>query len=78
LTFIPFAYIVFIMLKLNTTKIRNEMDRMGITVIDLAGKLDLTPAAIYDLLKRRPVSQADRFAELLNLDAKDLIVNDND
>jgi hypothetical protein len=64
------------MLKLNTNKIRNEMDRMGISVIDLAVKLDKTPAAIYDILKRRPVSQADRFAELLNLDAKDLVVNE--
>jgi len=64
------------MLKLNTTKIRNEMERMGISVIDIANRLNKTPAAIYDILKRRPVSQADRFARLLNLDAKDLVINE--
>jgi transcriptional regulator with XRE-family HTH domain len=65
-----------IMLKLNTNKIRNEMERKGISVADIAGRLDKTPAAIYDILKRRPVSQADRFAEILELDARDLVVNE--
>jgi transcriptional regulator with XRE-family HTH domain len=76
LTFFLFVCIVMIMLKLNTNKIRNEMERKGISVADIAGRLDKTPAAIYDILKRRPVSQADRFAEILELDARDLVVNE--
>ncbi len=76
MTFFLFVCIVMIMLKLNTNKIRNEMERKGISVADIAGRLDKTPAAIYDILKRRPVSQADRFAEILELDARDLVVNE--
>ena len=64
------------MLKLNTEKINNEMDRIGLTVTALAKKWDVSNANIYDILKRRPVSQADRFATELNLDPKDLIVNE--
>lgn len=64
------------MLKLNTLKIRDEMKRLNLSVPAVADALGVTPANVYDIFTRRPVSQADRFAELLKLDAKDLVVNE--
>ena len=64
------------MLKLHTKKIRAEMARMELTEYDLAETWGLTRQAVYDFLNRRPITQADRFAKALNLDAKDLIIDE--
>lgn len=52
------------------------MKRLNLSVPAVADALGVTPANVYDIFTRRPVSQADRFAELLKLDAKDLVVNE--
>lgn len=63
-------------LRLNTERIKIEMARQGITVPDIAYKLDLTPNAIYAALKERPITQAERFAKILHMDPKDLIIHE--
>jgi predicted DNA-binding protein YlxM (UPF0122 family) len=64
------------MLKLNTPKIKSEMKRLGIDEVSLAAKWGCTRQAVYDILKRRPITQAEKFGRELNLDAKDLIINE--
>lgn len=64
------------MLKLNVERIKAEMKKRDLTVIDMASRLGVTSAWIYDIFKRRPIKQADMFADDLMLDPKDLIVND--
>ena len=66
------------MLKLDVDKIKAEMAKRDLTVIDMSDRLGVTSAWIYDIFKRRPVTQADMFADDLMIDPKDLIVNDND
>ena len=66
------------MLKLNTQKIKTEMDRVGISEAQLADKWGVSRQAVWDFFNRRPITQADRFAKEFGLDPKDLIVNDNE
>lgn len=54
------------------------MDRVGIDEAQLAEKWGMTRQAVWDFLKRKPITQADRFAAEFGLDPKDLIVNDNE
>lgn len=49
---------------------------MELTEYDLAESWGMTRQAVYDFLNRRPITQADRFAKALNLDAKDLIIDE--
>jgi lambda repressor-like predicted transcriptional regulator len=64
------------MLKLDVDKIKKEMAKRDLTVIDMSKRLGVTSAWIYDIFTRRPIKQADMFAEDLGLDPKDLIVNE--
>jgi cyanate lyase len=64
------------MLKLDVDKIKKEMAKRDLTVIDMSKRLGVTSAWIYDIFTRRPITQADMFAEDLDLDPKDLIVNE--
>ena len=64
------------MLKLDADKIKAEMAKRDLTVIDMASRLGVTSAWIYDIFKRRPVTQANMFADDLMLDAKDLIIDE--
>lgn len=61
------------MLKLNMKLINEEMQKAGITQADIARKWKVTPQAVNQIFKRKPITFADSFAKLLKLDAKSLI-----
>jgi transcriptional regulator with XRE-family HTH domain len=64
------------MLRLNVEKIRMEMSRLGLTEAELARQWGVTRQAVWDYLNRRPITLADKFADILKLDPKDLIINE--
>jgi lambda repressor-like predicted transcriptional regulator len=64
------------MLKLDTEKIWNEMEKQGLTVIKIAKQKNVTSAWIYDILARKPITQAEMFADVLGLDPIDLIIKE--
>lgn len=61
-------------LQLNTVKIKKEMDRLDVNNTWLADKMQATPAMVTYLFKYRPITFADRLAEIFDIDAKDLII----
>jgi hypothetical protein len=61
-------------LKLNIKLIELEMERRGITHKDLCKKWRLSRTAMYYVWKERPVSYATKFAKILNINPKDLLV----
>lgn len=61
------------MLILNTKLIHEEMRRRGLTQADIARKWKVSPQAVSQVFKRRPITFADAFAKLLKVDAKSLI-----
>jgi hypothetical protein len=60
-------------LELNTDKIKSEMARLGVKKNWLAKKLKNTPAMVTYIFKYKPITFADRLAEIFNFDPKDLI-----
>jgi hypothetical protein len=60
-------------LELNTDKIKSEMARLGVKKNWLAKKLENTPAMVTYIFKYKPITFADRLAEIFNFDPKDLI-----
>lgn len=65
-----------LMLKLNSEKIKRALKRKGIPVTAIADRWGCSVQNVYEILDRRPVQQADRFAEILNIRAERLIVNE--
>ena len=60
-------------LELNTEKILAEMKRLGHRKGWLATKLNVRPAMVSYILKKKPVSFAVRLGKIFGIDAKDLI-----
>jgi lambda repressor-like predicted transcriptional regulator len=52
------------------------MEKQGLTVIKIAKRKNVTSAWIYDILARKPITQADLFADVLGVDPKDLIISE--
>jgi transcriptional regulator with XRE-family HTH domain len=60
-------------MKLNIRLIKREMRAAGITQADVARAWKVSPQAVSDVMRRRPITFADKFGKLLKLDAKSLI-----
>lgn len=60
-------------MKLNTEKIINELSRVSKTQSWLANQLGITRQYISYILKKRPITWADRIAKILNMNPRDLI-----
>ncbi len=60
-------------LELNTDKILAEMKRLGYRKGWLAARLNIRPAMVSYILKKKPVSYAVRLGKIFGIDAKDLI-----
>ena len=61
-------------LKLNTKKIKDEMDRRGKNHNWLATQMKTTPAMVTYLFKHKPITFASRLAKIFDLDPKDLLI----
>ncbi len=60
-------------LKLNIDKIKQEMDRLGLTQSDVARMLGMSRQAVFYDFKIKPISAAEKYGKLFNLPPKDLI-----
>lgn len=60
-------------MKLNTDKILNELQRLGKTKTWLANKIKASPQNLSYILREKPITQAERIAKVFNIDPKDLI-----
>jgi len=60
-------------MKLNTEKIKNELERIGETQVWLAGKLGVTRQRVNQILVAASLRNAERIAKVFDLDPKDLI-----
>jgi len=62
-------------IKLNTIKIRNECKRLGLTIEQLAKKINCTPRAVMYATKKQRASwgMLERIADLFDMDPKDLL-----
>jgi len=60
-------------MKLNTEKIRNELKRIGETQVWLAKQLGVTRQRVNQILSAASLKNAERIAEVFDIDPKDLI-----
>ena len=60
-------------MKLNTKKIEDELKRIGKNKKWLAKKMGVYPSMITYIFHNKPITQAERIAEVFGIDPKDLI-----
>jgi len=60
-------------LYLNTDKIKKELGRLNVTQSWLAKKMGISRSRISQILIKKPITQAHKIGQALNIDAKDLI-----
>jgi hypothetical protein len=60
-------------MELNTEKIETELKRIGKNKKWLAKKMGVYPSMITYIFHNKPITQAERIAKALNLNARDLI-----
>jgi len=61
-------------MKLNSKKVKREMERLGLTYQEVADKAKLNSRQIvFYYLKAQSFKSAEMFAKILNYDPKDLI-----
>jgi len=65
------------MLQLNVEKINSELERMRYDRKWLSKKLGVSSVMMSYIFKRKPLSYAERIAEVLNISARDLIKDIN-
>ena len=63
-------------MKIDSKKLKEQMKRQGLKQWQVAALVNLTPAAISILLKRKTsrIATINKIAKVLGLDAKDLMV----
>lgn len=61
------------MIKLNTNKVERERKRLGIRKAELARKMGISKQLLNYTIKHRQLFHVDKFAEVFDMDAKDLI-----
>ena len=68
---------IWFMLKLNSERIRREMKRKHLDIPTIAKKWGCTRQNVYDIIYyRRPISQVNRLAELLDIRPDKIIINE--
>lgn len=60
-------------MKLNTDKIINELKRLGKNRSWLAKQMRVYPSMISYIFDKKPITQAEKIAKILDIDPKDLI-----
>jgi len=60
-------------MELNTDKIMSELNMIGKNRAWLAGKIVVSRSTVHYWLKNKTIKAADRIAEALNMEARDLI-----
>jgi len=64
------------MLKLNIKKLEFEKNRLGWSYGKIADTAGISRQLLSYIMKQRSLSQADKIAEAIQVDVKDLIVNE--
>ena len=62
-----------IMIKLNTNKVERERKRLGIRKAELARKMGISKQLLNYTIKKAQLFHVDKFAEVFDMDPKDLI-----
>ena len=60
-------------MELNIDKIKQEMERLGITRADLAKEWNISRQAVAYYFKDKPIKAAVKFGKFFNITPKDLI-----
>jgi len=60
-------------MKMDTTKIKQELERLGKNQSWLANKMNVSRQLLFYMVKSKKITHAERIAKALNLDPRDLI-----
>ena len=61
-------------MKLNTTKIKNELERIGHTQSWLADKMNISRQLLSYMVRSKKITHAERIGKALGIEPKDLII----